>query len=503
MNVYKYIILAVFIAMYSCGGTGNGDHPASNDGGTSPGAGAGAGSGGGGTVVTSGSLGFTSAVPQVIGIQGSGQPETSQITFTVRDSNGDPLSGMTVDFVMSGPNGGEFITPSQAVTTASGRASTTLNSGTVSGPVSISASVVIGTSTITSSPAAISIGGGVPSATHFNLAASKLNLQGLLYSGIPSQITAYIGDRFGNYNVLEGTSVSFYTEAGAIDTSNILDDTGLTTVVIRTQSPMPANVNIAPWETININNLNATYGTAFPSDGSGPHMRDGWVTVLATVQGEEAFNDANANGVYDAGEVFEDLGEPFYDKNDDGCRNDGAQMVCYNPVTKITTTLASTDPFEEFIDANGDGLYDAPNGVWDGPNCPGAGCRTSKTIWDDITMQFTGNATTCAIAPPTSGIAVADGGSTSIQFMVSDFNLNMPIQGTQISVKHTGGGKLFGATSYTIPDGVSSGPYQIAVTVADDDFGDTDAPEFFSLEFEVTSTEVVTCVTQVATGTVD
>ncbi len=108
--------------------------------------------------------------------------------------------------------------------------------------------------------------------------------------------------------------------------------------------------------------------------------------MLATVQGEEAFNDANGNGNYDLGESFTDLGEPFIDKNDDGCRNSGTQKNCNGVIS------ASTEPFEEYIDSNGNGQYDGPNGVWDGPNCPGANCQTSKMIWTDITLQFTDTA---------------------------------------------------------------------------------------------------------------
>ncbi len=107
----------------------------------------------------------------------------------------------------------------------------------------------------------------------------------------------------------------------------------------------------------------------------------------------------------------------------------------------------------------------------------------------------------CFISP-SAFETIANGGSTTYYFMVSDFNYNMPVSGTKINVSHSGGGELFGQTSYTIPDGVSSQPYEIAVAVADKDSG-TIKTEFFSLEFKVTSSEVVTCVTQIATGTVD
>jgi hypothetical protein len=482
MRTYRFLLLAFILLVYSCGdGSGLSESVGGSSGGFAT---------GGSAAITSGSIEFVSATPQVIGIKGAGQTEISEILFIVKDNKSDPIGGLTVTFTMNGPNGGEFISPTSVITSVLGRAGTILNSGSVAGPVSITAEVTINGTVVKSSPAAISIGGGLPSATHFSMAASRLNLHGFVEYGIESTITAFVGDRFGNYNVLEGTSVSFYAEAGAIDRNNTLDAIGQTSVTIRTQAPMPADVVISATETTMLEGLNARYGLGIgvgPYAATQEHPRDGRVTILATIQGEEAFDDANANGVYDAGEAFTDLGEPFYDKNDDGIRDDGT----------------GADPFEEYIDVNSNRIYDLPNLVWDGPNCPVAGCQNSKMIWADLNIQFTGNAMKCVIDPPTSGIAIADGGSRVFYFMVSDYNYNMPVSGTKIDVSHSGGGKLFGQTSYTIPDGVSTMPYEIVVAVADDDAGDASAADFFSIEFKVTSSEIVSCVTQFATGTVD
>ena len=48
-----------------------------------------------------------------------------------------------------------------------------------------------------------------------------------------------ISTRFGNFNVLAGTSIPFYTEAGAIDRSSVTGATGSTSVTFRTQNPLP------------------------------------------------------------------------------------------------------------------------------------------------------------------------------------------------------------------------------------------------------------------------
>lgn len=441
------------------------------------------------SAATVSSIQFDSASPTVIGVKGSGQAETSTISFLVKDTNGAlATDGTKVAFTLTGPQGTSTSKPANpnqenltfyAVATTGGKATTTLLSGTVAGPVRIiscvdaNANSLCDIGEISSASAPLSIGGGVPSATHFNLATTVFNLPGLVFANKQATISAFIADRFGNFNVLKGTSVSFYTEAGAIDSSNVTDKTGLTSVTFRTQAPNPASVAI--WnaadsiaatglntfdEVSRIGSLNTIFGLGLSTTEPTFHPRHGWVTILATVQGEEAFEDANANGKYDVGEKFTDLGEPFIDKNDDGCRNDGATKNCKGVISP------SSDPFEEYIDANGNGVYDGPNGVWDGPNCPSAGCQTSRMIWTTITTAFTGGATRCLINP--TSIAVPEGGSQSFTFMAGDINTNELEAGTTISVTATRG-TLGGQTSFTIPDELPFGPTQISFSISDPD----------------------------------
>jgi hypothetical protein len=96
----------------------------------------------------------------------------------------------------------------------------------------------------------------VSSADHFTLALKPLNLEGLDWENLKADVMALLGDRYGNYNILNGTSVSFYTEAGAIDAQGLTGgitgdvsgieatpgDTGEANVVYRTQNPIPQDV---------------------------------------------------------------------------------------------------------------------------------------------------------------------------------------------------------------------------------------------------------------------
>ena len=215
--------------------------------------------------VSAGSIQFVSATPQILGIKGSGQSETSVIQFLVIDVNGNPVDGALVNFVITGPNGGEFIgdidsTPTTAsAVTISGIASVLLHSGTIAGPVNITATTTISNGPIFSSATPLSIGGGVPSATHFSLGRTMIgNLEGFDIINLQSIVDAYVADRFGNYNVLKGTSFSFYTEAGAIDRQGITGEdinnlchgpdpdpkcnAGAAGALFRTQNPMPQDV---------------------------------------------------------------------------------------------------------------------------------------------------------------------------------------------------------------------------------------------------------------------
>ena len=52
--------------------------------------------------------------------------------------------------------------------------------------------------TITSSIASIPIYGGFPDSAHFSMSAAKVNIPGAVQAGIQTQITALIGDKYGN-----------------------------------------------------------------------------------------------------------------------------------------------------------------------------------------------------------------------------------------------------------------------------------------------------------------
>ena len=436
--------------------------------------------------VTPAGIQFVSASPEVIGVVGSGQPTTSNAVFRVTDSNGSPVPNVVVNFNLVGPFTGAFIgtpndgTPHTAsgTTSASGDVVVRLNAGNVAGPVTITASVTVAGSTFTASTGVISIGGAVPSASHFSLAATRINLPGFVRAGFPTTLSVFVADRFTNFNVLAGTQVSFISEAGAVDTSASLDENGTGTVTLRTQQPMPLSPMPA--------------GHPFPINGRG------WLNVVALTRGEEAFADVNANGVYDAGvDTFNaamDLGEPFVDSNENGVW-DGpgcTQAGC-----------DATHVGERYVDANGNARYDGPNGVWDGPGCIQAGCLQSPMIWTSMLLQFTGHITaagSCTISPTTFNLV--NGASQSFTVTLHDQNLNAPVPGTTIAVTSDGGTLL--NANVTVLDGISSGPYQHTFTLSNTPV--STAPMTATLTITVLTPAgegVVTCVPFQISGSLD
>jgi hypothetical protein len=405
---------------------------------------------------------FVSAVPQRIAIRQTGGLDSSVVQFIVRNTNGNPLEGINVFFRMNGPNGGEYIDPSgdgtpdqiDVSTNALGIAQVILHSGDVAGPVTLSATINPGTPMTTES-SVVSIGGGVPSARRFSVAAEFLNLPGLGFNNRTTELTAYFADRFGNYNVLRGTTVSFATEIGlaALSSTTTIDEFGTATVTLRTQGSVqpnivsPENVQPLPWEQELHSYLSTNYGFLTAN-----HPRDGLCAVLVYAKGEEHFDDSNGNGSYDFGEAFLDTDDdPYLDYNDNGIYDAGG----------------SSDPQEVYVDSTGSGVWNGPNLQWDG----------NKNIFGNYHILITGGP---QILPDTSIFSVADGGSQTIKVIVCDRNLNPLSPGSTISIESDAGG-FSGLDSYTFPNSNAIGPtrdghlslIEFPFTVFDNTPGDT------------------------------
>ncbi|MEX1160997.1 MAG: hypothetical protein WEA79_09100, partial [Balneolaceae bacterium] len=175
----------------------------------------------------------------------SGGTTSTTFTFQVQDSAGrnlDSGSAVEVEFsIVSGPGGGENITPTSATTDAQGRITSNLNAGNSAGVVQIQAQVK-GT-TITSKPVAVTIHGGFPDADHFTLEPiTDTNIEGFDRNGVEITYKARLGDEFSN-PVKPGTAVYFETTGGVIEGSDAqnTDATGYVEVILFAGNPRPAD----------------------------------------------------------------------------------------------------------------------------------------------------------------------------------------------------------------------------------------------------------------------
>ncbi len=178
----------------------------------------------------------------------------------------------------------------------------------------------------------------------------------------PIDCTMKLADRYGLI-VGEATKVQFNSEAGALSplaVSPAFDpeqpasgqkDLGHAVGFLEVfGAPLPADQAPLPGEKSRRVDFGCGMRTSNP--------RDGMVTVIGYVRGEEGFADRNRNRVRDFDEPFVDLGEPFVDANDSGTWDSG----------------------EWYADLNGDWVYTGPNGVWD----------EDTIIWTETRVLYTG-----------------------------------------------------------------------------------------------------------------
>jgi len=293
-----------------------------------------------GTVIvaaaSAGSIQFTSALPTLIALKGTGTttglPENSTITFTVLDGSSQPVANESVTFSLNSTIGGITLSLYTVTSDDSGIVSTTLQSGSVATSVRVSAVVDSNTALATTSDA-IAIATGPPDQNSMSLSAEILNPRAWNINGKTVAITAQLADRFNN-PIQDGTAVLFTTELGSIQPTCTTTN-GSCTVNWTSQDPRGTTANA------------------------------GRTTILATVEGEESFIDLNANGIFDGTDTFTDLGEAYIDENESG-------------------SWESPEPFTDF---NGNNVWDGPDGKYSGSGCATNCAPTnSVTVRDDIVL---------------------------------------------------------------------------------------------------------------------
>ncbi|MGJ8680134.1 Ig-like domain-containing protein [Paraglaciecola sp.] len=276
-----------------------------------------------------GSIGFVSAQPSEIVLQGTGGQNSqtiSTLVFNVTGALGNPLSQQEVTFSLNTAAGGLSLSPESGITNSQGQVSTRVTSGSVPTSVRVTAEITTDTDDVIRTQSdLLSVNTGLPDQNSMSLAISNFNPEAHNIDGETVSVVARLADTFNN-PVPDGTSVSFTSEGGTIEPSCITEN-GTCSVV---------------WTSAN------------------PRVDDHHITILATAIGHETLLDANGNNIFDdmdGGALtapvgseqtgFIDMSEAWRDDNDDGKR----------------------DPAEIFLDFDNDQEYDGPDGLFNGPQC--------------------------------------------------------------------------------------------------------------------------------------
>ncbi|MEM9103556.1 MAG: Ig-like domain-containing protein [Pseudomonadota bacterium] len=421
------------------------------------------------------SLVFVEASPATIQLAGTGGVEQSTVTFRVVDDFGQPVEGQTVAFSLVNTVGGVELQIPTATSNSVGEVSTVVNSGTVATTVRVQAEIQNSSPLIDAVSSQLTVSTGIPDQNSMSISVETLNLEAWNIDGVTTNITARLADRFNN-PVPDGTAVQFRTEGGSI-TPSCTTENGACTVVITSQAPRPEGAVGNVYQKVC---FKADYdNTAILCAGNEANEPNaGRVTVLAFATGEESFADLNSNGLFDSSaEVSQfaagdnvtnnpfDLGEAFVDFNEDDI---------FNPSQSGGVDGGAQ---EEFVDFNGNGTWDAPDGLYNGSlcadsnaaNCGAASVSTqvSTNVREDVFVIFSSGEAALSFPDLNSVPMNLGGASLPLAIIVSDINGQQMPAGTTIEIVGDDV-DVQGITSYTWANSNSKTMERISVTVAAD-----------------------------------
>lgn len=101
------------------------------------------------------------------------------------------------------------------------------------------------------------------------------------------------------------------------------------------------------------------------------------VAFTAWTNGEEKFADINGNGLFDSGETFTDLPEPYLDINESGLFSDS--LNGYINGWDGGAGFCNSDLICEMIDTNGDSVHNDADGLYNGTLCASGNAQCSAT----------------------------------------------------------------------------------------------------------------------------
>lgn len=319
-----------------------------------------------------GSISFVSATPDSIVLQGTGgqnNASVSTLVFQVNGALGNPLAQQEVTFDLNTTAGGLTLapacvddeTPGRAcgLTNSSGQVSARVTAGTVPTPVRVTASVDTSEGeTIVTQSDLLTVNTGLPDQNSMSISSSVLNPEAFNIDGQTATITARLADAFNN-PVPNGTTVNFTTESGSIESSCLTGEEADGTI----------DPNTAPTGTCSV-----TWTSQSPR--SDDHRN----TIMVYAIGHETLFDANGNNAYE-----EDVdGGPILDNSDSGFTVSQYGQTGFVDMSEAWLDINENfvrDDFEPFIPFNDDGIFNAADGLFNGPQCNSVdGCGEQRSI---------------------------------------------------------------------------------------------------------------------------
>ncbi len=356
-----------------------------------------------------------SVTPSLISLKGTGGQETAAVKFKVTGISGAPVKGIDVDFSLNSTVGGLALTSASAVTDAKGEVTAIVQAGTI--PTNVNVTATAKGSAVSTQSNELVVSTGIPDQNSFSLAHEILNPSAWNVDGTEVAMTVRLADAFNNL-VPDNTSVYFTTNGGAI-TASCKTVNGVCVVKWRSQDPRPAG---------------------------------GKVMIRATTEGNESFIDSNGNGYFDVGvDIFKtfntggncDLNVPL----SSAVSTDSARKPCDDLVEAYLDKNQSEkrDADEEFVDYNGNSVFDIENGIYNGVLCKteGVGCtKTGITIRDDLMIVMSsihpGVDLDGRLQGQLSNVTLTLGETKTMDIILQDVNGNSMPFGTKITLNTAG-----------------------------------------------------------------
>lgn len=391
--------------------------------------------------LNAGSISYVSALPTTIGLKGMGGlgiQETSVVTFKVSDTSGAPKANQAVNFSLNTTVGNLSLSAYSGSTGVDGTVSTIVQAGTVATPVRVTATTVVGNTTVSTQSDQLSVSTGIPSQNAMSLAVVTPNVEAYDRDGVSDVFTVFLADHFGN-PVPDGTAVNFSAQTGQINPS-------CTTVNGR---------------------CNATWTS------SGARIPDGRTAVLAYAIGEESYADpAGIGGVVEsdvgaclaAGSLTTSVTCGQFTDTTQAWRDD-AHTGVYAPPGTVPLPFPDFQG-DLFIDFNGSGSVDR-DGLFNGIYriTPVAGPKTKHVFMNHILVMST-SAAFINFQNASHGATNLVSGPGIFYVNVTDTNGNTMAAGTTIAVT-VPFGTLTGQATYTVPLNLGTGvtlPYFIGAS---------------------------------------